>query len=383
MRLEVNHPLYAIAFVGGGELVCAWWRWMRDGALGRRDLARTALAAIALLALPVAILAGGPAWYALRDPFLWRLHQDIEEFRSLGDLIARSPGGVLAALSPLPLVLVAGVLLAADRSRPPVTRSLVLLALGPALVLMALALWQTRWIGLWLAALAVLGSTAIGMLGRGGARSHANGERDEAGAAPNGAPPRSWQSTIWVTLLVPLALQLYGTFDLVASAQAQAASRAFAPDDILSALLRDMAIVIDRDPGARSRPIVLASPDATIALAYFGDVRGVGTLYWENRAGLRAAAEMFAATTAEEARAFLAARQVTHVLLLSERGFIGTSYRLLHGRLDQEAARNTFFGRIIYAGEAPPVWLRPLPYTLPITRLGDRPLRAVLLEVAP
>jgi hypothetical protein len=71
------------------------------------------------------------------------------------------------------------------------------------------------------------------------------------------------------------------------------------------------------------------------------------------------------------------------VLLLSERDFIGTSYKLVHGRLDQEAARNTFFGRILYAGEAPPAWLRPLPYTLPIARLGERPLRAMILEVAP
>lgn len=373
VRLEVNHPLYALALIGGGELLCALWRWMRDGKLTRADGLRAALAALAVAALPAAVVAGGAAWYALRDPLLWGLHQDIEEFRSLGDLLRRS-GGVLPALSPLPLVLVAGVLLAADRSRPAATRALLLVALGPALVLLLLALWQTRWIGLWLAALAVLAAVAIGMLAGGGARS--------ATTPAARARPR-WQSTIWVTLLVPLALELYGTFDMVTSAEAQAESRAFAPDDILAALIRDMAIVIAEDPAAPARPIVLASPDVSVAIAYFADLRTIGTLYWENRPGLRAAVEMFAVPTAEQARPLLRAREVTHVLLLSERGFIGTSYKLVHGRLDPDAARDTFFGRLLYAGDTPPAWLRPLPYQLPIARLGERPLSAVLLAVVP
>jgi len=372
MRLEVNHPLYAIAFIGGGELLCALWRWRRDGTLARADVARTAVATIAVAALPAAVVAGGSSWYALRDPLLWGLHQDIEEFRSLGDLITRT-GGVLPALSPLPLVLVAGVLLAADRSRRPAERSLLLVALGPALALLLLALWQTRWIGLWLATLAVLGVTAIGLLVHG---------RPGRPASSSSFASR-WQSTIWVTLLVPLALELYGTFEMVASAAAQAESRAFVPDDLLAALIRDMAIVIAEDPAAPARPIVLASPDVSVVLAYCADIRTIGTLYWENRPGLQAAVEMFAAPTAEEARALLRARQVSHVLLLSERGFIGTSYKLVHGHLDQEAARNTFFGRLIYGGETPPTWLRPLPYQLPIARLGDRPLHAILLAVAP
>ncbi len=393
MHLEVNHPLYALAFAGGGELLTGWWRWVRDRRLTGGDLFRTSAGAIAVSLLPVAIIVAGPSWYALRDPFLWSLHQDIEEFRPLITLFAEARTGVLfAALSPLPLVLFAAVLLfrgghpgahgdqaASDKLDPPAgdpvrARAQLTLGLGPALLLGVLALWQLRWVGIWLAALAVLGSVVAGELAPWSGRRR--------------APTRA-RTRAAIALAVPLVLLVAGAFDIVSSASAQARGRAFVPDDIVSALLRDMALVIAPAPDAQGgdtdhgRPIVLASPDATVALTYFADLRGIGTLYWENLPGLRSSAEMFATSSADSARALLASRQVTHVVLLSERSFIGTYYRLIHGRLDVDAARSTLFGRILFAGEAPPPWLRPIPYRLPIDRLGDRPLRAVLLEVTP
>jgi hypothetical protein len=110
-------------------------------------------------------------------------------------------------------------------------------------------------------------------------------------------------------------------------------------------------------------------------------LRGVGSLYWENREGLAASAELFNAANAEEARALLARRHIDYVVLFSERSFLGTFYRLAHGRSDDQAARATFFGRLLFADAAPPDWLRQVPYRLPMSSLAGRPLVARIFAV--
>jgi hypothetical protein len=81
MRLEVNHPLYAVAWVAGAELVAVVGDWRINGI--RLPRLRTGLALLGLLAAPFAILIGGPAVFALRDPRLLALHTHIAEFVSL------------------------------------------------------------------------------------------------------------------------------------------------------------------------------------------------------------------------------------------------------------------------------------------------------------
>ncbi len=87
MRLEVNHPLYALAWVGGGELLCRLSRWWSGGKLAAniKDwLALTASAlAVAVVPLMVYFYAGQVFWVA--DRFLFIFHEDyIAEFKSLG-----------------------------------------------------------------------------------------------------------------------------------------------------------------------------------------------------------------------------------------------------------------------------------------------------------
>ena len=42
---------------------------------------------------------------------------------------------------------------------------------------------------------------------------------------------------------------------------------------------------------------VLASPNASTTIGYYGRFKTLGTLYWENSAGLKAAASIFGAKT--------------------------------------------------------------------------------------
>src|SRR4030095_7680668 len=132
-----------------------------------------------------------------------------------------------------------------------------------------------------------------------------------------GRPPRA---RVMIAVLPLLAL-LASAIGVVGQWSAPGHDRSVDADDVASLVLCDMAQVIARDAGQRPA-IVLASPDATVHLAWFGRLRGVGTLYWENRAGLAASAALFNAATADEARALLAGREIDYVVLFSERSFL-------------------------------------------------------------
>ena len=356
LRLEVNHPLYALAFLGAGELL-ALLSELRTGVRPPRRGVRLALALAAIDALPLAIVLGGARVYELSDPFLWRLHQDIEEFRPLPALLRRLGMGAIGAVSPLPLYLLMALGITRVRGGDPGARALTWFTLGPALFLGGLAMIQLRWMGEWLSALIVLGGACSVWLSI-------------------GQPARPRIVIAWLPILALLvsAVGVVDRFDLATK------DRSVAADDVASLILCDMAQVVARDAGQRPA-IVLASPDATVHLAWFGRLRGVGTLYWENRAGLAASAELFNADTAEAARELLAQRQIDYVVLFSERSFLGTFYRLEHPDADDAAARSTFFGRLLFAGAEPPAWLRPVPYRLPVPALAGRPLVARIFAV--
>src|SRR4030095_14874198 len=103
-----------------------------------------------------------------------------------------------------------------------------------------------------------------------------------------GRPPRARA----VIALLPLLALLASAIGVVGQWSAPGHDRSVDADDVASLVPCDMAQVIARDAGQRPA-IVLASPDATVHLAWFGRLRGVGTLYWENRAGLPAGGGLF------------------------------------------------------------------------------------------
>jgi hypothetical protein len=265
--------------------------------------------------------------------------------------------GAIGALSPLPLYLVIALGLQRARGGEPGIRTLIWFALGPVLVLGALAMLQLRWMGEWLSALVVLGGACSLRLLSG---------------------PRSRLRT--AVAILPILAVLAGAIGVVGRFSATTHDRSVAADDVASLVLCDMAQVIARDSGQRPA-IVLASPDATVHLAWFGRLRGVGTLYWENRAGLLASAELFNAGTADEARALLARRDVDYVVLFSERSFLGTFSRLARDPSAAAGAGDTFFGRLQFGNAEPPAWLRPVPYRLPMSQIASRPLVARIFAV--
>jgi hypothetical protein len=103
----------------------------------------------------------------------------------------------------------------------------------------------------------------------------------------------------------------------------------------------------------------------TTALIFHGGLTGVGTLYWENRDGLRSAADLYAAADESAARAIVQRCGITHIVVVTWDGFEGVYVRLARG-LPATASlpADSFLVRLLTAPE-PPLWLRALAFNLP------------------
>jgi len=104
--------------------------------------------------------------------------------------------------------------------------------------------------------------------------------------------------------------------------------------------------------------VVLAPPDRTVSLCFYGGLRGLGTPNWENRDGLAATNRIVTATTADEAQALLGERGVTHLIIPSWDSDLDEFARWTLRRPEDS------FINALHRWQLP-TWLRPLPYPLP------------------
>lgn len=343
-RLEVNHPVYALAWAGGAELL-AWWLERGDRARGRgmeeARRARVRLASgLGAVALPaVVVVLGGGAVFGLFDPFLKQVHAQVTELASLPERIGalgwRHYAGYVV-IEPL-FLLVAGGL--AWRLRAEASGYLPRLSWVVAVLLVALGWWQNRWMLMAGGPLAVLAVTVAGTV-----------------CAGDG---RVWGRRLWVGVTLVL-LTGFHPWQLVAERLAVARHRDVQTFEARQLLYREVARVLRAD-AAGGAVRLLAAPDASTAVAYFGDFQSLGTLYWENRAGLERAGGLLAAED-EEAAGVMAGRQgVTHVALFGHDGG-GELYWKTHDAPDRPAGG---LGGRLLAGEIAPRWLRPILYVVP------------------
>jgi hypothetical protein len=105
-------------------------------------------------------------------------------------------------------------------------------------------------------------------------------------------------------------------------------------------------------------PVVLAPPFRTTALAFHGNLRGLGSLNLANKPALEAAARIASATTPEEAQALIARRGITHIVMPSWDGYLEEYARLFTSRPENSFA-------FALKKWAMPPWLLPVPYQLP------------------
>ena len=355
MRLEVNHPLYALAWLAGGEIVCRAGAWLAGGRLAERRGDRALLAAaFCAVALPPALALLFPGrFFLVSDPFVWALHRDyIVEFAPVWRRLREMPWAdsltVYGGAVPVALAGTAATLL--WRRLDVTWRSRLLLVVAPALVVTLLGCRQSRWLGvcygLWIAVIPVwLGALAATEL-----------------------PHGPWSRIVPVLLVIgmlPFPFQAATTWwHLFRPTQMARTTAAMLYVRDISQRLR---------LGTGNSPLVVASgPTTTTWLMYYGGARGLGTLYWENAAGLKASAAIFGARTDEEALAQIRRHGVTHLVHFSKNLFATPYTRLAQGLGPDRQPKEGFVLRALRTGQLPP-WATAYTYPVPqgLDLLGD------------
>ena len=133
--------------------------------------------------------------------------------------------------------------------------------------------------------------------------------------------------------------------------------------DVNSMLFRDIAAAL-RKSQPTGELTVLSSPNGSTAIGYYGLFRTLGTLYWENNAGLKAAGAILAARSEVEAAELVRRHGITHIAIVAEENFISQYFLLLNPGATAEDTRKCF-GHQLLLDKAIPQWLQILPYKVP------------------
>lgn len=334
----VNHPLYALGWLGFGEALTTVQnrtpefrdqrKWVR--------LLHILAAVVLIAALPtVLFLKAGTSFfradeYAVRLSFLPNSPVGPNLFR----WIARDGFGraSLATLTPLILVIF-GVGFAL--SRKPISRArrfALIFAASAAVLLVGHACFQLRE---WAAAdAAILALTPLLFFERRG----------------------QVRTSTWGPITGAATVSVFGLL-MLWEKPFRAEAAAFTPLEVQSLIERQLAHWLSDHASAR-QPIVLLPPDRTTAWCFHGNLRGLGTANLENSDGVATTVRIAAATSAEEAQGLIAERGVNYLILPSWDTDLDTFARW--SRRNPEDA----FVMALHHWALPP-WLQALPYRMP------------------
>lgn len=326
-RLSEVHPLYALAWLGGGELLVRVSRRLRGAPAGRFELVALVLAALAVAAVPAIMAVKHVPGFLALDPFALRLTGlgETAEAANWATWLVREGASwrVVAQLVPL-AVLVGALLKLCLKATPAVERAGIVLLLGPVAAGVVLACTRLSW---WnqadLLLLLLLAAGGVAGLGR----------------------------------LAAVALLLVPGLVALTPAAPIATKEQLTRRQQEALVERNFAQWLARRVGPDGA-IVLAPPNLTASLYFHGGLRGLGSPYRENEDGFRAAVRIAGATSADEAQALARQRKLTHIAIPSWDGFLDE-----YARLGADQPEHTLMG--LLNTWLPPRWLKPVPYFLP------------------
>jgi len=336
LRLDGNHPLYAAAWLGAGELLVRTTRWIEGGQPVRkpREVLAGGLALLAVLSPPAAMLMTQSRGFLPDAPRLTDL-PGIAAAEGLITWISRDGLDltVLATLLPVLLLIAPAWLFRRRGSSGVVSRSILMLAWVPVGVALIVAWFEPGWWNHFGATLAVLVVAAAGM------------ETSVRTSAMR------WMGLVAVTVVL-----LPGAAFFLSQARASA-SRIVTRGEVEGLIEREFSHWLARQAG-REGAVVLAPPRLTTSLFFHGGLRGLATPFRENTDGFAAAVRISAATFADEAKALADRRELTHIVIPTWDPFLDEYARL--GARDAKDTLIAMLHRLL-----PPRWLRPVPYQLP------------------
>ena len=343
MRLEVNHPLYSLAWLGGGWTIAAVGDWRVGAKTNPFPWKQLLLPLMAVSALPAVSVFGGVAVYIPCDAFLARLWPHITELLPLAVRMARGLSWQ-NAFGYFPVFILAAAALQFSRRVGGGAKFLMLFLVCPILLITCLEFYQVRWGMLVGPAYIVLAGIVVPLAWR--------------------FVPRNMRWGAFPSLFALGFLFVEPAFIRSPLApSSQFSSRESHPFDFgqFNGLLhRQMAQAIrDSDGG---RPVVLlSSPNSSCMLAALGGFRTVGTLYWENVDGLKAAAAGLNAQGDDAAFAFMRKHGVTHISLMTWENFNKPFFRILYPTPPSGVSFAKSFGGRALSGEHIPLWAKRIP----------------------
>ena len=366
MRMEVNHPFYALAWLGGGWIIANLAQWLCG--TGTFPWKKLLWPLAACIILPAVVLIGGSTVFIPNDPFMGRLHQNIAE---LLPLLKRIELGGLTwqiAFGWFPLLLLASAWLLFLRRVDGGTKAVLCFLSIPILLITALQLYQVRW-GM------LTGPLYIALAGI--------------------VIPQTWRivprrlihRSLVAGILLLFAFLLIGPsfkncFSTVwTQFQKGKSDIPISTGQGIALLHRQMArAILD---SANDKPVVvLSSPNSSCILSCLGGFRTIGTLYWENVQGLKNAAAALNAQSDDEALALIKKHGVTHVSLLTWENFIGPFFGILHPEPVPGKSYDTSFGKRALFDKVIPPWARPLVFP-PSDLTNNLQQTVLMLQVAP
>ena len=339
-QLDTNHPLYAFVWWSGAELVAGLGAWASGAPVLRRTIIRLAVIGSGLVAIFFGGLAGKERLFMFAQPFMERLYQHVDELRSLWFNIVRDgwwSHADHAGLYLLPLGLATWLLV---RRTDAATRLLLAVILPVALGMTAMGWWECRW-------LLTAGAAQILLL------VVVAGCWHDRGRGLNGVP------SLAAAVLAAAIFYLPTSYVLVRDLARVERVRDVRLIETWQLFYRDVAQRLAAE-SPRGRTVLLASPNASIAVSYYGNVRSVGTLYWENHAGLRRAAEIWMAGSDDEAARLIHESGITYVLVSWPDDFLAE----YHDALRPDRRFESTLGYRLRAYRLP-TWLRPIDYRPP------------------
>jgi hypothetical protein len=350
-ELGAIHPLYGFAWLGLAELLARWSDpEQRTTRSCREHWAGLAAAIGAVAALPLVMMATDQAGFFSSPAGSDRL-TELRGGVAAADLLdwlvrGQSVGALVATLLPLALVVVLVVRIVRAPEDAQVRPALVVI-LGPLTVALALAVLHLRW---WAVADTLLLAALPVVL-----------------AGPMASTPGrrlTWVLAVLV-VLAPGARLVWP--------ERQPATAAMVSEPEIQALIeRDLAQWLANRRGPAGA-VVLAPPQLTASLIYYGGLRGLGTPYPENRDGFAAAVRLSSPASADEAQGLFEGRGVTHVVMPSWDDFLQR-----YAQLGSPQPEDSLMG--LLQRWLPPRWLRPIPYQLPVVE-GFEGRSVVVFEV--
>ena len=359
MRLEVNHPLLALGWLGAGELmtilILARTDWPNVQRRGREIALRGLMGVLAASLFPLAVLCGPKSWFTLGDPVLIRSTKVISEGRpwidppGLGRALHEfwSYTGVLTLALPLAVA----VLVWRRRRLPAWRQAGLVVGLTLGTVFLGWTLLQNRWMGFMETSLAVLALLV-------------------APCVPLPATD-GWRKAAGLPLvLLALTVPGWAGYGLLQT-------RTYAEEPVVHAraVLGDMMVAkevawnlklyADARPDKTHAARVMAAPGPSPALHYYGGIDTVASYYWENLDGCHVGIDFYNDEGDATARRIARERDLDFVVATAAPSFVLELQWLRLGRTDVAAARRTLAFRLAspqgVGGGALPDWLEALP----------------------